>query len=402
MTDCVLTEAAVVTPNGVLDPGWVAVSGGRIAAIGRGPAPPPSERREAFLVEGAGRWVVPGFVDLHVHGGNGAQVNGSSPGEVQEAVREIARFHVRHGTTSLLATAVSDTPERLLATVEGVADHIRLGDPQGARVLGTHLEGPWLARVKTGAQDPATLREPSVDELEELLLAGRGLVRLITIAPELRGAAELIRTARSAGVRVAVGHTDATFEQTVTAFSMGASHVTHLFNAMSGLHHRRPGPVTAALLHEEVTLEVIADLEHVHPAVLSLVARVAPGRVAAVTDAVPAAGLTPGSASLGGLDLALEGHRVVLASDPATLAGSALTMDRALANLVEIVGLGVPEAVQATAGTPAAVIGMHDIGVLRVGAVADLALLGDGFVCEATMVGGHLVGEQGGAPVRRL
>jgi len=398
MTESVITEATVVTSTGVFDPGWVAVSDGRIAAVGRGPAPRPSERRDGLVIEAAGRWVVPGFVDLHVHGGEGAQVNGDSPDEVQDAVKRIARYHARYGTTSLLATTVSDTPERLLATVEGVADFIRVGDPEGARVLGIHLEGPWLARVRMGAQNPATLREPSVEELQQLLLAGRGLIRLITIAPELPGAAEVIKAAKAAGVRVAIGHTDATFEQAVTAFTLGASHVTHLFNAMSGLHHRHPGAVTAALLHEEVTLELIADLEHVHPAVLSLVARLAPGRFVAITDAVPAAGLPPGAAFLGALDLAVEGHRVVLASDPSTLAGSSLTMDRALANLVEVVGLGVPEAVQAAATTPAAVIGMHDIGVLRVGAVADLAFLGDRFVCQATMVGGHIVSGEPAEP----
>jgi N-acetylglucosamine-6-phosphate deacetylase len=390
VTDRVITEAAVVTPGGVLDPGWVAISKGRITGIGAGGAPEPGEHPGSVIAAG-GRWVVPGFVDLHVHGGDGCQVNSGSPAETREAVRQMARFHARHGTTGLLATAVSDTPERLLATVEGVAEHVRLGDPGGARVLGIHLEGPWLAHVKMGAQNPATLRRPSTDELKRLIEAGRGTIRLLTLAPELPGADELIAVARAAGIRVAIGHSDATFEQVVAAFEAGVSHVAHLFNAMSPLHHRRPGAVGAALLDEDVTLEVIADLVHVHPAVLSIVARLAPGRLTAVTDAIPAAGLEPGEYRLGDHDLRVEEDRAVLAAEPATLAGSLVTMDRVLRNLVEVVGLSVTEAVRATATTPAAVIGMHDFGVIRAGAVADLVVMGDGFEHEATIVGGELV-----------
>ncbi len=389
VTDCVITEGAVVTPSEVLDPGYVAVSDGRITAVGPG-RPPAALVRQASVIEGGGRWVVPGFIDVHVHGGDGAQVNGDSIGEVVASIATIARFHARHGTTSLLATAVSDTSRRLETTVEGVAEFMRVGGG-GARVLGTHLEGPWLARAKMGAQNPATLRDPSLDELRRLLEAGKGSVRLVTIAPELPSAPELVAAAVAEGVRVAVGHTDATYEQVVAAFDAGASHATHLFNAMAPLHHRRPGPVAAALLDERVTLELLADLAHVHPAVLELVFRLAPGRVAAVSDAVQVAGLEPGNYELGGIEVRLEGSRVSLAGDPATLAGSALTMDRALRNLVEVAGLGVPEAVRAASTTPAAVTGMHDIGVIRVGAVADLALLGDDFRCEATMVGGHLI-----------
>ena len=365
----VLRAEEVLTPHQRLRPGWVAVRGARIDAVGSGC--PPSGL--AVLDLGA-RALTPGFVDLHVHGGDGAQVNGATPEEVAASVRVVARCHLRHGTTALLATTVADTPARLTAAVRGVAAAGAHPVPEAASVLGAHLEGPWVAPGRAGAQDPQALRAPSVSEFAALLDAARGTVRLVTLAPELPGAFDLIRAAAAEGLVVSVGHTEADWETTKRAFDAGARHVTHLFNAMPGVHHRRPGPVVAALDDPRVSVEIIADGIHIHPAVLAWVLAAAPDRVTAVTDAMAATGLPPGRYRLGQLDVILEGSRVALAEAPDTLAGSVLTMDRAVKVLVDA-GVGLPAAVTAATATPARVIGEPTRGRLGPGAEADLVVL---------------------------
>jgi N-acetylglucosamine-6-phosphate deacetylase len=381
----VLQAPLVILEDAVLRPGYVTISGGVITACGEGryrsgglaPAGPAAAAAPVPMVEVDGM-VAAGFVDVHVHGGDGAQVNGGSPAEIAHSLGRIARFHARHGTTSLLATTVSDTPARLASTVAGVASVIGGGDTWGARILGVHLEGPWIARAKLGAQDPAALRPPDAGELRALVQAGEGCVRMVTLAPELPGADLLIAESTGAGVVVALGHTDADFETARRAFDAGARHVTHLFNAMAPIHHRRPGAVTAALLDERVTLEVIADLEHVHPGVLQLAARLAPGRLVAVSDAVPAAGLEPGTYQLGRLEVDVSHGRVTLAADPATLAGSTLTLDRAISNLVSVAGLPLQAALAAGSAVPGRAIGSAGaglLGTLAPGSPADLVVL---------------------------
>jgi N-acetylglucosamine-6-phosphate deacetylase len=392
VTALVLQAGAVVTPAGTLSPGWVAVEDTCIAALGEGRWHG-SGQREATLLDVGSRIVAAGFVDVHVHGGDGAQVNGSDPSEVAAAVAHLARFHARHGTTSLLATTVADTPERLLATVTGIRRAAEAGTGLGARLAGIHLEGPWLARAKMGAQDPAGLRPPDAGELRALSDAAGGLVRLVTVAPELPGAPALIAAALELGAKVAIGHTDASYETAVAAIEAGATHATHLFNAMAPLHHRMPGAVTALLLDEWVTLEVIADLEHIHPAVLRLVARLAPDRLVAVSDAVTAAGLLPGTYELGRFEIEVAGGRAVLASDPRTLAGSMLTMDEAVRNLVRVVGLSLEDALGAATSAPARAAGIESTGAgrLEVGMPADLVVLEDDLAVGATLVGGEAV-----------
>jgi N-acetylglucosamine-6-phosphate deacetylase len=376
----------------------------------------------ARLIDLGDRTLAPGYVDVHVHGGDGAQVNGEDPDEVCQSLERIARFHATHGTTSFLATTVSDSPERLLMTMQGIARMTRLvhggggGDGQGgiggggqvsaggggqvgARVVGAHLEGPFIARARTGAQDPSQLRSPDLGELDRLIGAADGSLQLITLAPELPGAFDLIEHAIAAGITVALGHTDTDFETAERAFAAGARHVTHLFNAMPPLHHRRPGVIGAALRREDVTLELIADLEHVHPAVLDIVARVAPDRALAVSDSTPAAGLGAGRHRLGALDVTVSGRRVELADNPATLAGSMLTMDRAVRNLVTEVGLTLPDALRMATRTPGRLV-RHDtlntaapagLGQLAPGSWADIVILEPDLTVAATIVGGAIV-----------
>ena len=384
-----LLRAMIITPQQVLDPGWIVIDGPRISAVGSGP--PPAGQRVLDLGR---RIVAPGYIDLHVHGGGGVQVNGTSVQEVAESVIAMARFHATHGTTALVATAVSDARDTLLVTVRGIAQAAARTDPGSPAVLGAHLEGPWLAPSRAGAQNPRHMREPSTDELHDLLDAAAGTLRLITIAPERPGALAVIEEAVAAGVVMSVGHTEADFDTTRAAFAAGARHVTHLFNAMPGLHHRRPGPVAAALADPRVTVELIADGIHVHPAVLALAVTAAPDRAVAVTDAISAAGLEDGLYRLGELDVKLAGRRVSLAQASGTLAGSVLTMDKAVATLAAA-GVPLAVAIQAATATPASVAGASGKGRLAPGADADVVILEPDLRLAATIVGGQVVHDPG-------
>ncbi len=351
------------------------------AATGTAPGP---------LVDLGDRILAPGFVDVHVHGAAGAQVNGDSPEEVARAVAAVAGFHAAHGTTALLATTVTDTPGRLAATVAGVARAARSARTGGARVLGCHLEGPFVAAGRAGAQDPSQVRRPDRAELARLLELGAGTVRLVTLAPELPGADGLIADCLAAGAAVALGHTDADYDTARRAFAAGATHVTHLWNAMAPLHHRRPGLVGAALADDAVTVEIVCDLHHVHPAVVALVAKAAPGRTVLVTDAIGATGATTGRAALGAVPVEVEGGRATLAGDPGVLAGSVLTMEAAVENASGTAGLPLAAAIAAATSVPASVAGPTGalLGALMPGARADLVVLEPTLAVAATVVDG--------------
>lgn len=390
MTRVALAAARVATPTVLHEPGWVVIDGATIVDVGSG-APPDG----VTVVDLGDRTLTPGFVDVHVHGGDGAQVNGEIADEVTEAVGEMARFHAQHGTTALVATTVSDTRARLLQAVTGVARAVGTF-PGGAHVLGTHLEGPWISPNRRGAHDDSYLRPPDPAELRDLLDASQGTLRMVTLAPELPGAEETIELLTSAGVIASVGHTDADLETTRRAIHRGARHVTHLFNAMPGIHHREPGPVVAALGDPGVSVEIVADGHHVHPDVLGLVGRLIPDRLVAVTDAGAATGLEPGSHHLGDREVDVHDGRVTLADDPSTLAGSVLTLDRAVGVLTRHAGLPLTTALTAATRSPARVVGAATKGELRAGADADLVVLGPDLAAAATMVEGRVVHDADG------
>lgn len=395
-----LASECVLMPEGPLRPGvvWIDAAGGTIVSVSG-----ETERAASrgVVVSLGDRVIAPGFVDVHVHGGAGRQVNGARAEDVEAAVAAIAAFHVRHGTTSLVATTLSDSTERLTETVEGIARAVTgasrsRASPRGARVLGCHLEGPFISPLRAGAQDPSQIRPPDSVELEALLACGEGSVRIVTLAPELEGATSLIAACLDADVVVSLGHSDADYDCARAAFDMGASHVAHLFNTMAPLHRRAPGLAGAALSDEGVSVEVICDLHHLHPAVVSLVAAAAAGRMALVTDASPAAGLPPGRLALGRLDAVLEGTKVTLESDPCTLAGSSLTMDHAVRRAVRDAHVALEDALRAASAVPARVVGgqtgcldgLLGLGTLAPGAPADLVILDEELDAVATVVAG--------------
>lgn len=316
--------------------------------------------------------VVPGFVDMHVHGGGGAAY--SDAGGVERA----ASFHRRHGTTGGLASLMTAAPEALLGQVRVLAEATRHGV-----VDGIHLEGPWLSGQHCGAHDPAWLRDPDAGEIDALLGAGGGALRMVTLAPELPGGLDAIRRFTDAGVVVAVGHTDATYAQVQAAIEAGASVGTHLFNAMRPLHQREPGPVLALLEDPRVTVELIADGVHVHPALIRhAIDTAGPDRVALVTDAMAAAGGVDGGAfRLGGLDVDVVAGVARVRGTP-TIAGSTATMDRLFATAVTLLGAAgqgyggaLAAAVRLTSTTPARALGLEHAGELRPGSGADLVVL---------------------------
>jgi N-acetylglucosamine-6-phosphate deacetylase len=365
----VLANARVVTSRRVLEPGWLAVDGPMIAAVAGG-EPPAGALTDADDVHDlGGRYVMPGFIDLHMHGGGGAQITTDDPDEIQAAIA----FHRRHGTTRTLASLVTDDLDRMAASVRTIADIIR-GAP-GSSVVGVHLEGPFLNPVKRGSHHRDHLLAPDPTALRHLLTSGDGTVRVVTLAPELPGGMDLLREVVSAGVIAAVGHTDATRDQAGLAFASGARLATHLFNAMRSFHHREPGPAGAALTDDTVTCELINDGIHVHDdAVRIALTTAGADRIAFITDATPAAGMTDGEFRLGPVPVFAHEGKVTLADG--SLAGSTLTMDAAVRHAVHCVGIPLPQVAIATAATPATLLGIADrTGSLHPGKDADLVVL---------------------------
>ncbi|WP_425458408.1 N-acetylglucosamine-6-phosphate deacetylase [Amycolatopsis rhizosphaerae] len=363
MTDLVLTGGKLALPEGVVNDGWLTVSGGLVSGIGTG-SPPPGPRLALN-----GELVVPGFIDLHCHGGGGGSFSSADPKEILRAV--VA--HRRHGTTTMLASLVSE-PIRALADQEAALREL----VEEGELAGIHLEGPFIAAARCGAHDPAVLLEPDTAAVDALLRAGQGAVRMVTLAPELTGAVRAVRQITEAGVIAAIGHTDGTEEQIRPAIEAGATVATHLFNGMRPLHHREPGPIGALLDDERITIELICDLVHVHPTVLRLAATHAGrGRTILITDAMSATDAADGRYHLGRLEVDVR-DGVATVAETGALAGSTLTMDVAFRNLVRGAGLGVADAVRATSGRPAELLGLsHRTGSLQSGLAADLVVLDD-------------------------
>lgn len=378
--------AKTIGVSPILAPGYVVVAGGRITEVGSGSPPgrPDIELTSGFLV--------PGLVDLQVNGYFGVELGDADPVGWSEVVRRLPET----GTTAFLPTFITSPIEEMVAALRATA---RLapdltgsnGEPAGARVLGVHLEGPFIAARRRGAHNPAWIISPDRQTVGALLAAGSGLVRVVTLAPEVDGAIPAIEQLTGAGVIASVGHSDATAAQVAAAVAAGARLVTHLFNAQRPLHHREPGVVGAALTDTRLSSGLIADMHHVAGAIAGLAFRAAPGRIFLVTDAAASAGMAPGRYVLGGepIDVTGADGRPPVRAD-GTLAGSALRMDRAIANMVAV-GIGLPDAVAAATRIPADLVGRPDIGRIEAAAAADLTWLNDELTTAATWVSGSQV-----------
>jgi N-acetylglucosamine-6-phosphate deacetylase len=373
-----IAAGTVVLEHGVCRPGWVHTTSRAIIGCGAGapPASPDVDLPDAILI--------PGFVDIHVHGGGGASY---LAGDGSETLRA-ASFHRRHGTTATLASLVTASPAELVSAVRGLAGATRDGV-----IAGIHLEGPWLSTTHCGAHDRAQMRDATPAEIDALLTAGDGAIKMVTVAPERPGCDDAITRLVEAGVVVAVGHSDATYEQTRRAIELGATVGTHLFNAMRPLHHREPGPALALLEDPRVTVELIADGVHLHPAVLHATVRAAGAdRVALVTDAIAAAGADDGDYQLGVVPVEVA-EGVARVRGTSAIAGSTATMDQLFgvaAGLGSDRDAALIAAVRLTSTTPARALGI-DGGNLRIGDDANLVVLNQDLTVHAVMAGGSWV-----------
>ncbi|HEY7371189.1 MAG TPA: N-acetylglucosamine-6-phosphate deacetylase, partial [Polyangia bacterium] len=368
LVDGNLVRGAVVIEDGRIVEVRIA-GAGDAAALGALPSP----RLDAEIVS-------PGLVDLQVNGAFGLEVGGDAA-----SLRALAARLPSTGVTTFLPAAVSAGPADYRAVAAAFA---AARDAAGARMPGLHLEGPLLAPARAGAHrgDAIAAAAATLDDVLDDLLAARAL-RLVTLAPERPGALALIARLRDAGVVVSIGHTDATFEQAVAALDAGATLATHLYNAMSPLRHRAPGAVGAALADDRMTVMLIADGVHAHPAALNVALRAkGPERVVLVTDAMAAAGAPPGRYALAGAEVISDGQAARLGDG--TLAGSTLTMDRAVRMMAGLGGARLEDALAMASGVPAAAIGLADAGRIAVGRRADLALWSAAMEVTATLVGG--------------
>jgi N-acetylglucosamine-6-phosphate deacetylase len=372
----VLTGASVVLPAGIVEGGRITVAGATIAA---------NDPVQASTLDLTGHWILPGFVDIHVHGGGGASF---SSGRTQD-ILTVIDTHRRHGTTTMLASTVTGDLDDLARQAAFLSELAEQGD-----LAGVHFEGPFISPHRCGAHKPSLLRDPDPADVRKLLDASRGAARMVTLAPELPGGLDSVRLLAEQGVIAAVGHTDAAYEATLRAIDAGATVATHLFNAMPPLHHRDPGPIAALLEDERVTVELVNDGVHLHPAILELAFHSAGAdRVAFITDAMDAAGFGDGNYLLGPMAVEVT-DGVARLVDGGSIAGSTLTLDTAFKRAVTIDHLPVADAVRALSANPARLLGAYDrIGSLEPGKDADLVVLDAQFDLVGVMRKGRWVVE---------
>ncbi len=375
--------------DGQIRPVTVLVNGEKVEGVLPGGTAPDAD----IVIDGGGRYLSHGFVDIHTHGGGGYDFMDAT----EEAYLGAAAIHAAHGTTGLAVTTLAASREEILdsfAVYEKAKSRSR-----GARLLGVHLEGPYLSPGQSGAQDPRYIRAPKREEYEEIVAACPDILRW-TIAPEIPGALDLADFLRKRGILPSIGHTDATYDQVREALRHGFTHVTHLYSATSTIvrvkGYRYPGVLESAYLLDDLTVEIIADGCHLPAPLLQMVYRfIGPKRTALITDSMRGAGMPEGESILGsrknGQRVLVEGG-VALLPDRSAFAGSVATMDRLVRNMVELAGASLPDAVEMAAETPARILGKSDVlGRVAPGRNADLILFDDTIAVTMTMVGGRIV-----------
>ncbi|MFF4581535.1 N-acetylglucosamine-6-phosphate deacetylase [Streptomyces sp. NPDC001389] len=370
----VLSGARVVLPTGIVAGGRVIVEGARIAG---------SAHEDARTVDLSGHWIVPGFVDMHNHGGGGASFTSGTAEEVLTGVRT----HREHGTTTLVASTVTGGLDELARRAALLAELTQQGE-----IAGVHFEGPFINPCRKGAHKEDLLRDPDPAEVRKLVDAAHGAARMVTLATELPGGLDSVRLLAEQGVIAAIGHTDSTYDQTRQAIDAGATVATHLYNAMPGLEHRAPGPIAALLEDERVTVELINDGTHLHPAMLELAFHHAGAhRVALITDAMDAAGFGDGTYHLGPLEVEVR-DGVARLVEGGSIAGSTLTLDTAFKRSVTVDRLPVESVVQAISANPAKLLGLYgEVGSLEPGKYADLVVLDTDFDVKGVMRRGEWI-----------
>lgn len=373
----ILTNAKIVLPDRIIT-GAILLNDGKIKKIYEG-----SMVGELGGIDVEGRYIVPGFIDVHIHGAGGADAMDNT----EEALRTISKFIAQHGTTSFLATTLTSSKETLKEVLEKIGK-LQNENIEGATIFGAHMEGPYFDVQYKGAQNDKYIKPAGIKEIEEYLNVKPGLVKLFSMAAKGEGALESIKFLKENGVVVSVGHSGVSFEEVQAAVKAGISHSTHTYNGMKGFTHREPGVVGAVMLNDSVNAEIIFDKIHVHPEAVRLLIKIkGVDRVVCITDAMCATGLPDGNYKLGELDVYVRDGQARLISNDA-LAGSVLTMDKAFKHLIEL-GYSLFDAVKMTSTNAAKEFGLN-AGVLQEGKDADIVLLNPDYSVEMTIVKGEV------------
>lgn len=378
-----IKNARVVTPYEVLEDGWVLIDSGRIAEVKQGQLP---EGGFDQVLDAEGCYLSPGFIDIHNHGGKGRDFMDAT----FDAIDTIARFHLKNGVTGFLATVMTAPFEEMKEAVVAAREYLKGQRPEEgkAELLGIYVEGPYFSLKKKGAQPGEHIKKPELKELEELITASGNTVKVVSLASEVEGSDKAVAFLKEKGIVAALGHTDATYEEAKRGIDLGIRLSTHTFNGMRGFEHREPGAAGAVLTDERVSCELICDGVHLHPAAVKLVLQ-AKGkeRVILVSDAMMAAGLSDGEYTLGGQRVFVKDGRARLADG--TIAGSTLSLDRAVRYLVKVLGVPVQDAVRMASLNPATIIGeARRKGSVEVGKDADLVAFDDDIRVRWAMVRG--------------
>lgn len=381
-----ITGEKIITPDGVREDHSLIIEGDMITAITPGAQ---ESSPDDHIIDARGMLVAPGMIDLHIHGSDGFWVMDANA----DSMHGMARFLAQHGVTSFLPTTISADGEAIMQVLASVRDATQ--DPLGAHFLGVHIEGPFLNPKNKGAQPEANLRAPDIAELKSWLATG--VVRLVTLAPELEGAFQLIETAQAHDVEIAIGHSSASYEEIIQAVDHGLRQATHTFNSMAPLHHRRPGPIGAVLSEERIFAQVIVDGVHIHPAMVALLVRAkGPEKTILISDAISAAGRPDGVFDFSGHIVRVEDG--IARINEGNLAGSTLIMDQAFRNVIRFCDLTLPQALPMATSSPAQAMGwIGRKGVLQAGADADVILLDENLQVAKTIVAGQLIFEPNAA-----
>jgi len=377
-----LTGGKIITPFRVIDDGTILIEKGKIAGLGKSSeiTPPP----EYKVIDVHAKLVCPGFADLLVHGGAGHGFADDN----SESIEKISSYFLRHGSTTMLASLFAKPERLLLKDLRRVADFIE-GHP-GSNIRGIHMEGPYLNKQLKGAMNQDYLWKPDVDSWKKIWDASKGHIKIMTIAPELPDADKVMRAAAQDGVVLSIGHSMASYDEVLNAIDNGAAHVTHIFNAMQQFHHRTPSIVLASLMHNELKIELIADTLHVHPAVIQLLLKLkGSSGIILVSDSIRAGGMHEGEYEFADQKIYMKGKKAFL--EDGTLAGSTLTLNLAIKNMVEAAGAKITEAVRMASLNGVKVLNLdHKKGILAVGKDADIAVLNSNYEVELTTLKGRI------------
>jgi N-acetylglucosamine-6-phosphate deacetylase len=380
----IILIGSIITPFKLIKDQAVFIGKGKIIGIKDGKDI--EKKANSEIIEVKDGFIVPGFIDVHIHGGGGFDVMDGN----YEAIKQVAKTHSKYGTTSFLPTTMTMNKNKIIKSLKSIKEAYAKGT-RAAEVLGVNLEGPFINPLKKGAQKEEYIRNASVEEFMELNQAAGNLIRIVTIAPEMPEAKKLIRWLYKHNIIASVGHSNATYKQVQEGIAIGLNHVTHIFNAMTGFSQREPGIVGAALFSPELIVEMIADGIHLHPLAMKLVTKVKEmDKIILITDSIRAAGKPDGIYNLGDQEVIVADGEARLKDG--TLAGSVLTLDKAVRNMVNIVGLSFIEAIRMVTINPAKCLGIEDKkGSLELGKDADIVILNKKLEVNATLVKGKII-----------